>query len=193
MSVLTQSDAGSSKCTLTIACGAALETSLIPHHAIHLLSHYNVAIRFAITPEAKKFVRRLPLEAISKYSVYHKNGQLCKETKEPYHKLFSASDLVIVYPATPRLLSEIRSGSITCPVTRLVAFTTPSRVMICPALHPNLSLGIYQPILQELQVRGHTVLGAISGVASWNEVEIATQQLLNLQRIDDPPWRFGAT
>ncbi|MNF94762.1 bifunctional phosphopantothenoylcysteine decarboxylase/phosphopantothenate synthase [compost metagenome] len=133
------------------------------------------------------------LKAISKSQVYYKNKQLDNDSKLPLHKIFAAADLVVVYPATPRILVEAHNGAITCPVTRTIAFAPAERVLICPAIHPDLNLSVYKSAIQNLIDRNFTVIGADTGIASWAEVEIAIETMLCLTRSENPHWRFNAS
>ena len=88
--------------------------------------------------------------------------------------------MLVVAPATPRILVECAQGSITCPVTRLFAFTDKARVIVAPALHPRLDPRVYRPHVAALRELGCTVVGGDDLFASFADVKAELARRLGL-------------
>lgn len=52
----------------------------------------------------------------------------------PRHLAWRHAALLVVHPASARVLAEAAAGSVTDVVTRLIAFVPPERVVIAPAI-----------------------------------------------------------
>jgi phosphopantothenoylcysteine decarboxylase/phosphopantothenate--cysteine ligase len=169
---------------IVIASGAALETSLLPYHIVNLIAHYDLDVSVALSPNALEFVTPLALQAITKRHVYVSNTQLDSRTSEPLHLVCARADLVILYPATPRIISQAALGQITCPVTRVFAFTPKPRIIIAPFLHPDLDTQIYEPHLEALRALGCSVLQHDGKSSPWRQVAAGIGAALELSYVE---------
>lgn len=170
--------------SLVFGLGGTIETAFVPLRLFELLADYAVESGVALTREAETFVSPVALEGLTGRAPYRGNAQF--EAGVPVHLSWAEALLLVIVPGTARLLTECAGGSITCPVTRLFAFTDKARIVFAPALHPRFDLRIYRPQLERLRELGVTVLGGEDGHADWAEL----RQVL-LERLQ-PPRREGA-
>jgi hypothetical protein len=91
---------------------------------------------------------------------------------------------VILYPATPRIISQAALGQITCPVTRVFAFTPKPRIIIAPFLHPDLDTQIYEPHLEALRALGCSVLQHDGKSSPWRQVAAGIGAALELSYVE---------
>jgi len=144
---------------ITIASGGVLETSFLPFQLNVLqrvFADYNFKV--CISPKAEEFVSRISLKGITKNEVYTEDSKFQNNSSSPNHLFFSNSDLLIVYPASPRIIVEAAIGNITCPVTRVIAFTDKSKILFAPTIHPQLNQKIYQSHIENLKKIGCSFL-----------------------------------
>jgi hypothetical protein len=76
------------------------------------------------------------------------------------------------------VLASCALGLITCPVTRLFAFTPKDRVAFAPAIHPDMDLRLYAPHAAALRALGCVVLGGDDLFASWRDAVDHVEQRL---------------
>ena len=175
-----------SKLWITVAAGGVIETALLPYNLVHLLSCVDIAVSAAISPSAEKFVTETALHAITKKVVYHEKQLFDPLTGKPLHIAYSEADLLILYPASARIIAQCALGEITCPVTRLFAFTPKERILIAPAIHPKMDKRIYQPHLNKLQELGCHVLNQWQEDAStyslWSQIELKIGEMLEAEQ-----------
>ena len=173
---------------LGLALGSCMETVTVPYHALRLVAaHPSLRLRFCVTPKALNFVTRVALEGISRSPVYCEENPFDPLTHRPFHLEFGELDLLIVYPATARLIAEMALGIISCPVTRAFAFTPKAKVFITPYLHPAMEPSIYIPHLAMLQRCGCHLVMPSQG-ATWRDESAwdATRRALCRQLVLDP-------
>lgn len=166
---------------ITIAAGGTIETALLPYHLIHLCAHYDVHPHVALSKEAQGFVTTLALRAITGSEVYYQNEQF-DNSNSPYHLSLSNHPLLVIYPATPRILCEAATGSISCCVTRLFGFTSKERIIVAPQVHPKLTRSLYYSHIKKIQELGCIVLQPDTLYTPWIEVELAIEHKLGLPR-----------
>lgn len=137
---------------LGLALGGCLETATVPHHALRLLAaHPGLSLHFSVTRRALDFVTPTALEGLSKTPVYGPDDRFDPKQRQPFHLHGRELDLLVVYPATARLIAEMALGIPSCPVTRLVAFTAKPKILVTPYLHPAMEPALYQPHLAVLR------------------------------------------
>jgi phosphopantothenoylcysteine synthetase/decarboxylase len=177
----------SEKPFVVIAASGVIETALLPYHLVHLKAHYNLKTAVAITPNGYEFATCTALRAISQHPVYDKNASFDTASEKPWHIVLSGADLLVLYPASARVIAQCANGEITCPVTRLFAFTEKARIVICPALHPRFDMRIYIRHLDILENLGCHILARGIGerleLPSWDIVEAFVEQKLNIERL----------
>jgi phosphopantothenoylcysteine synthetase/decarboxylase len=177
-----------SNLSIVVAAGGAIETALLPYNLVHLLSCVDIAVSAAISPSAEKFVTETALHAITKKVVYREDQLFDPLTGKPLHLAYSEADLLVLYPATGRIIAQCALGEITCPVTRLFAFTPKERILIAPAIHPRMDKRIYQPHLDKLNDLGCYVLQGQddSPYSLWSQVELKVAEMLEAERLATP-------
>jgi phosphopantothenoylcysteine synthetase/decarboxylase len=179
-----------SKLWVVIAAGGVIETALLPYNLLHLISCVDLTISTAISPAAQKFVTETALHAITKKAVYYEDRLFEPCTGKPLHIAYSESDLLILYPATARIITQCAIGEITCPVTRLFAFTPKSKILIAPAIHSRMDMRIYQPHLERLQDLGCHVLTQHQDTSCpyslWADIELKIAEILNTKALSAP-------
>lgn len=177
-----------SNLSIVVAAGGAIETALLPYNLVHLLSCVDIAVSAAISPSAGKFVTETALHAITKKVVYREDQLFDPLTGKPLHLAYSEADLLVLYPATGRIIAQCALGEITCPVTRLFAFTPKERILIAPAIHPRMDKRIYQPHLDKLNDLGcHVLQGQDDSPYSlWSQVELKVAEMLEAERLATP-------
>lgn len=174
---------------VTIASGGAIETALLPYRLVHLLQHLNdLEVRAALSPRAEDMVSSLALEALTHNPVYVEDSRLNPRTGRPFH-LDYADGVVVMYPATARMIAQCALGIIACPATRVFAFAEKQRVVVCPALHPRMDAGLYADHVKRLASLGCRVIsgGAGLALARWSHVESAIADLTGAHRLLRPP------
>ncbi|TGE15018.1 flavoprotein [Hymenobacter elongatus] len=171
---------------ITICAGGVIETALLPYHLVHLTAHYDLNTRIAISQHAEKFVSELSLQCISKNAVYTENKDVDVVTGLPYHILYSHCDLLLIRPATARIVAECALGIITCPVTRLFSFVEKKKIIMCFMLHPRMEKNIYAQHIINLKNLGVMILGFEDERSTdWTNIEQVISQRLNLCKKDD--------
>lgn len=180
----------SSNLWVVVAAGGVIDTALLPYNLLHLTSCVDITVSTAISPSAQRFVTETALYAITKKAVYHENQLFDPFTGKPLHLSYSESDLLVLYPATARIIAQCALGEITCPVTRLFAFTPKDRILIAPAIHPRMDMRIYQPHLDKLRDLGCQVLSQeheeSSPYSLWSQVELKIADMLTAQPLPAP-------
>lgn len=151
--------------SLVLGLGGTIETSFVPLRLFELLADYAIDTGVALTREAETFVTATALEGLTGRPPYRANAQF--DHGVPVHLGWGEAALLVVVPGTPRLITECATGSITCPVTRLFAFTDKARIAFAPALHPRLDRRVYAPHLDRMRELGVTVLGDDEVHADW--------------------------
>ena len=168
--------------TVTFGISGTSEAAMLPYKLVHLLSHYGLDARAAITRGAGQFVTPIALRAITGHCVYDDSIVFDEESQEPLHLRYSAVDALVVYPASPRVVSECAAGSITCPVTRLFAFMSKDNVIFCPHLHPALARDVYVRHTEVIERLGCRVLVEKDlSPAGWGAVEAELKQKFDLR------------
>jgi phosphopantothenoylcysteine synthetase/decarboxylase len=170
---------------VVVAAGGVLETALLPYNLLHLVSCVDITVSTAISPAAQKFVTETALYSITKKVVYHENQLFDPLTGKPLHLAYSESDLLVLYPATARIIAQCAIGEVTCPVTRLFAFTPKDKILIAPAIHSRMDTRIYKPHLKRLQDLGCHVLSQPQDDSSpfslWSEIELTIAKILETE------------
>jgi phosphopantothenoylcysteine synthetase/decarboxylase len=176
--------------SVVVAAGGVIETALLPYNILHLSLCADITISAAISPSAQKFVTETALHAITKRVVYHENQLFEPCTGKPLHIAYSEADLLILYPATARIIAQCALGEVTCPVTRLFAFTPKNKILIAPAIHPRMDMRIYKPHLQKLKDLGCHVLTQDQETSCpyslWSDVELKIADILETKPLSEP-------
>jgi Flavoprotein len=176
---------------VVIAAGATIETSLLPYHLVHLMSHLNIAVSCAVSANAKNFVTETALKGITGMPVYNDEQLFDPISGQPLHLRYSESNLLVIYPASARIIAQCALGEVTCPVTRLFAFSLKENVIICPALHPRMDIRLYLGHLNTLQKFGCTILGNVgestNSESIWPQVEREIADRLGISPSISPP------
>lgn len=174
---------------IVIGAGGALETAMLPFHSLRLRVQFrDLSVRIALTPGAEQFVTALALQSISNDEVYTEDHPIDSATQKPMHMLLSTADLLVLYPCTGRIIAACALGLITCPVTRLFAFTPKDRIVVTPYLHPNMATTLYIDYIAKLQELGCTVVLPENGSLQWTDesawtaTELAVVKRLGLAR-----------
>lgn len=166
---------------IILGLGGAVDTCLMPYRILRFLAfHPNVSIRFVVTAGALDFVTNDALRAISKQPVYAPGDKWDPLNSVPIHRSFSAADLLVVHPATARLIAETANGIISCPVTRTFAFFPKDRIVLGAAIHPQMDERLYRPAIDRLRSVGCKVVEAKTGEDHWGRVEQSVVSLLDL-------------
>jgi phosphopantothenoylcysteine synthetase/decarboxylase len=173
------------KLWIVVAAGGVIETALLPYNLLHLTSCVDITVSTAISPAAQKFVTETALYSITKKAVYHESQLFDPLSGKPLHLAYSESDLLVLYPATARVIAQCAIGEVTCPVTRLFAFTPKDKILIAPAIHSRMDMRIYQPHLTKLQDLGCHVLTQpqddSSAFSLWSEIELKIAEMLKTE------------
>lgn len=168
-----------------IASGGTIETALLPGRVLFLRADFGLDVSLALSSGAREFVTLTAMRAVSGREVYHDNGQF-DAAGVPLHLALARAEALVVYPATARILAECAAGSVTCPVTRLVAFTPFERIAIAPAVHAQMDPRPYREHLARLADFGCTVLGGDDLHADWAAVQSWLVARLGLERTRSP-------
>ncbi len=164
---------------IVLAAGGALETAFLPKRVFDLRADYAVRTSIALSPGALDFVTLTAIAATSGGAAYHANDQLDADGV-PLHLRWSEADLLVVFPATARVLAESALGIVRCAVTRLVAFTPKERILFAPAIHPQMDRRLYADHVAKLVALGCAIVGDETLFAAWGEVERAIVERLSL-------------
>jgi hypothetical protein len=175
---------------VTLCAGAVLETALLPYYLVDFIAHWEVDVFVSLSKEAHKFTSRRAIRAISGHKVYTKTWQLDSKSGQPLHKQYSQHELVVVYPASPRILSEAANGNVTCPVTRIIAFAPKEKIIVAPFVHPMLCASVYAQHLLRLEEIGCQVVQHDNLHPSWRDVEATIVHTLSLSQRAHAPERF---
>lgn len=165
---------------VVIASGGIIETALLPYHLVHFRSFFDLDVAVAVSPAALQFATLTALQAISSSPVFHEGQPFHPVTLEPMHIALSDPAALVIYPASGRILTSCATGLITCPVTRLFAFTPKDRIIIGACLHPKMDHRIYQPSLDALSKLGCLVIeqSGSSPRSLWPKIEMAIAERL---------------
>ena len=165
------------------AAGAAIETSVLPYHLIRLTSLFPEIIpTLALSPQAEAFLGPATVRALSSDEP-HLTGASFAADGSALHLRARDIDALIVYPATPRLITEIASGTITCPVTRAAAFAPTDRMIVTPYVHPDLDARFYLPAIHRLEALGVRVVLPPSGDIHWTDASAWSATVTELGRL----------
>ena len=141
-----------------------------------------VELDVVLSRKAERFVTATTIQGLIGRRPYLEDGDPFQEGDgRPSHLVLADADLILLCPATPRILIEVALGSITCPVTRVAAFAEPSRVAIAPWIHPSLDRANYVEYLERARARGMHVLETLSlerGDSPWPTVLRQLQALV---------------
>jgi phosphopantothenoylcysteine synthetase/decarboxylase len=171
---------------VVLACGGTIETAFLPYKIAHFIAHYRVDVHVAMSREARKFATLTAMRAITGHEIYTRNVQFQGPSGTPLHLAWSAPEQLAVYPATARIVAEFAIGSITCPVTRLFAFTEKSKIVVVPQIHQQLHAEVYEKHLQAISDMGCTVLGSASKSADWRQMELLVASRIGVLRHESP-------
>lgn len=137
---------------------------------MYMSANAGVSICSVLSQSAEKFVSKLAIEAITETPVYAEGQDLHPVSRLPFHMALSESDMLLVYPMTPRIISEVASGSITCPVTRTIAFSRAKYKVFFPFLHPNLNSDLYEDSIGKIAAEVGHVVYTKDDVPKWDKV-----------------------
>jgi phosphopantothenoylcysteine decarboxylase / phosphopantothenate---cysteine ligase len=99
-----------------------------------LLIAQGLQVRIAATPAALRFVRRMPLEALTHHPVAARPWPHDPREPVPHLALSSWADVVVVYPATATTLSRIARGDCST-VVSAIAISARCPVILVPAMN----------------------------------------------------------
>ncbi|WP_408381725.1 flavoprotein [Paraburkholderia megapolitana] len=175
---------------IVIGAGGALEAAMLPFHALRLRVQFrDLSVRIALTPGAEEFVTALALQSISNDQVYTEDLPIDSTTQKPMHMLLASASLLVLYPCTARIIAACALGLISCPVTRLFAFTPKDRIVVTPYLHPNMSASLYVDHIAKLRELGCTMVLPKNGglqwtdESAWTATELAVTERLRLSGV----------
>jgi phosphopantothenoylcysteine synthetase/decarboxylase len=167
---------------VVFAAGGSIETALLPYRLLYFRADYAVALSAAVSPGALDFVTRTALAAVTGDAVYDADTRFDQCSTRPVHLALSEADRLVIYPATARILAQCALGEVTCPVTRLFAFTPKDRVVIAPALHARMDGRLYAGHVDRLRSIGCAVLGDPAFTTTWLDVEEHLAARLDLEK-----------
>ncbi|EDX82958.1 Flavoprotein [Synechococcus sp. PCC 7335] len=144
--------------TLVIAAGGALETALLPYYVVRLLTTTSLSVRVVLSPHALDFVTPTALQGLTEHPVYTEQIKFHPLSGKPMHLAFADTDLLLVYPATCRVIAEAALGIVSCPVTRVIAFSPKEKVIMVPYLHTAHHQMVYREHLGQLRRQGCEVV-----------------------------------
>ncbi len=168
--------------SIIFAAGGSIETAMLPHRLLYLRADYGVAITVAVSNGALDFVTRTALVGVTGSFVYDPETRFEPATAVPAHLALADADLLVLHPATARILAQCALGEVTCPVTRLFAFTPKDRIVIAPAIHPRMDKRLYEGHVARLRELGCTILGGPELWATWAELEACVVTRLGLAK-----------
>jgi hypothetical protein len=172
---------------VVFASGATIETAMLPFRILGLRAAFGLRVTVALSPEALGFVSVPVLEAVTASPVYRENTQTDAATGLPMHKPLAGSDLLVLYPASARILAQCALGEVTDTVTRLFSFTPKKNVVVAPSIHPEMEKSLYTGHAETLKRIGCRVLAPGDLWASWRDVEDAVVEKLGLSRLKPSP------
>jgi phosphopantothenoylcysteine synthetase/decarboxylase len=170
---------------IVVAAGGTLDTALLPYRLVHLMARFDVCVAAAVSPGGLQFVTEAALMGVTGNIVYHEDNRFHPCTGLPLHIDYGDAEVLVVYPASARVVAQCAIGEVTCPVTRLFAFTPKERVVLAPALHPRMMRGLYEGHIEKLGRMGCSIIEAEVGSA-WPEIEKEVGKRLNLVAKNDP-------
>lgn len=142
----------SSRRRVVIAAGGAIETALLPSHLARLSPWRDLFdIQMVLSDGGARLVSADALRAITRMPVHDSADLVDPQCNEPFHISLSRSALLVVFPATARIIAAMALGIVECPVTRIFAFFDKSNVLVTPYLHPAMSVELYRPHLATLE------------------------------------------
>lgn len=156
--------------TVVVAAGATIETALLPYHLVHLIRHTGLDVAACVTARALDFVTTCALRAITGRPVYTHKDRFHLASGTPSHIWLARASVLVVYPASARVLATCALGLISCPVSRLFAFTEKDRVIVAPTLHPAMEPRLYRAHLDTLASVGCAIV-APGGRSAWPQLE----------------------
>ncbi|MBX3230977.1 MAG: hypothetical protein KIT84_36570 [Labilithrix sp.] len=168
--------------TVVLAAGGSLETAMLPQRLLYLRADYGVEVRAAVSAGALEFVTRTALMGVTGSFVYEPDTRFAPGSAVPVHLSLADADLLVLHPATARVLSQCALGEVTCPVTRLFAFSAKDRILVAPAIHPRMDRRIYEPHVARLRDLGCEVLGGPDLWATWHDAETRIVARLGLTK-----------
>ena len=167
---------------VVVAAGGALDTAMLPLRLLHLRADYRISLAAAVSRGALDFVTPTALTAVTGAPVYDPDARFAPGSSVPVHLELADADLLVVYPATARIVAQCALGEVTCPVTRVFAFTPKDRIVIAPAIHTRKDRPLYVDHAARLRAVGCTLLGGDALWATWAEVEETIVRRLSLSR-----------
>ena len=153
-----------------VAAGGTLETAMLPGRLLGLRADWGIDVAAALSPGALDFVTLTAMRAVTGREVYSSNDQLDPSCL-PLHLVYGDARLLVLHPASARIIAQCATGQISCAVTRLFAFTPKDRIAIAPAVHARMDRRIYEPHIATLRGLGCAVLGGNDLHADWPAVE----------------------
>ena len=189
----------SKKLSLTLAAGGALETALLPYYIVRLLTTTPLSVRVALSQHALDFVTPTALQGLTGNLVYTEAMRFHPLSGRPMHLEFSDTDLLLVYPATCRVIAEASLGIISCPVTRTIAFSPKEKVVIVPYLNVAHHQLTYKEHLSRLTSQGCEVVVPLSedlvwqSESAWVAARHAVHNRLHLPTPNDTPVTWQAS
>lgn len=167
---------------IVVASGATIETAFLPNRLLDLQVDFEITVTAALSPAALDFVAPIPLAAITGGPVYHDNAQLDAASGAPLHAVLCEADLLVVYPASARMIAQCALGIVECAPTRLFAFMDKSKIVVAPALHPVMDRRLYDPHFETLRSLGCELLPTTDGLVCWADVVKHVEARLSLKR-----------
>lgn len=151
--------------SVTIAAGGVVGTAFLPYHLARMrIEMPSVTLRTALSPGGERFVTPLALRAVTGVPPYTDDVEFEPVSGHPIHLEYASSDLLVLYPASARILASVAAGIVSCPVTRLFAFGRKDRTIVCPSLHPDMSDSIYRRHVELLEQVGTVVVRPDDGL-----------------------------
>lgn len=143
---------------VVLGIGGAIETAIVPYHIARLrAANPEISVNTAVSDGALQFLTKTALRGISTNDVYCSDRKF-DQSGVPFHLSHSRHDLLVIYPATARIIAEMALGIISCPVTRLFAFTNKKQVIITPYLHEDMCWSLYIEHLEKLSSVGCNII-----------------------------------
>lgn len=171
--------------TILVSAGGAVDTALLPYRLVHLRAHYDVRLFTALTRGALQFVTTAAMQGITGTVPYTEGMLFHPVTGRSIHLQYAECDLMVVSPATARLVVQFAQGEVTCPVSRVFAFADKKKIIVVPAIHQRMTPRLYERHLQVLREVGCCVVSAPTG-SGWAQVEELAAARLSLSRRTQP-------
>jgi phosphopantothenoylcysteine decarboxylase/phosphopantothenate--cysteine ligase len=157
-----------SSINITFGICGSIEAAIVPYHIARLRgSHPHINVHCVTTNGAMQFVTEIALRGISGCEVCTNDSKFCRDGV-PMHIANAARDLMVIYPATARVISEMALGIISCPITRAFAFCDKSKIIITPYFHPSMDLSLYTQHISVLKNIGCRVIEP-NNELTWNK------------------------